>query len=168
MRLLQNILLAAFVTSTSILSAGCGDDCTVYCRNQANLIEQCLPQFEQGWSDVGEGDWDNRGQFVAGCVEQIDEYIDQDVEETCDADNDETYQDCQRTVREAAVRSCGDHLNDFRRSCSDYWRGVLDFTPAAYDPEPLPDGDDDDSAGDDDDSAGDDDDSAGDDDDSAG
>jgi len=164
----RQILLSAVILLVALSSSGCSNDCDVYCNNQASFIDECLPQFGETWVDVGQGDWADEGDFVAACNENIEVWITEDIAETCaDAEegSDEA-KNCADTVRQGTLGACGEHLNDFRVSCTDYWQATLDFLPGAFDPEPV--GDDDDSAGDDDDSAGDDDDSAsGDDDDSA-
>ena len=41
---------------------------------------------------------------------------------------EEDLQDCENTVRQGTVRVCGEHVNDFQTSCTDYWQGVTDFT----------------------------------------
>jgi hypothetical protein len=170
MRAAGKTLLTAVIALVALSSGGCSDDCEVYCGNQSDFIDQCLPEFGQSWADVGAGDWTGSSDFAAACNENIALWIEEDIEEACstaEAGSDEA-DACADTVRQGTLRACGEHLNDFRVSCADYWQGTLDFVPGAFDP--VPPGDDDDSAaGDDDDSAaGDDDDSAvGDDDDSA-
>ena len=168
MRVAQQVVLSAAILLVALVSSGCSDDCNVYCKNQSSFIDECLPQFGQSWVDLGDGEWADSGDFSAACNENIETWVIEDIEETC-ADAEEGSDDakaCEETVRQGTLRACGEHLNDFRVSCTDYWQNTLDFVPGLFDPEPV--GDDDDSAGDDDDSAGDDDDSAGDDDDSAG
>jgi len=161
----NKLALLVCLSFVAVAATGCGNDCRTYCRNQANFIDTCLPEFDQEWSDVGEGNWANQGQFVTGCAEQIDSHIVEEIEETCADAADEDVQDCENTVEQAVIQICGEHVNDFNLSCTNFWTSSTDFTPGEFVP-PEPEGDDDD-AGDDDDSAVDDDD-AGDDDDSAG
>jgi len=154
----------------ALASSGCSNDCNVFCTNQSSFIDECLPQFGETWPDVGTGEWEDSDDFSAACNENIETWISDDIDETCastEAGSDDE-KACVDTVRQGTLRACGEHLNDFRVSCTDYWQSTLDFVPGAFDPVPV--GDDDDSAGDDDDDSaqGDDDDSAGDDDDSAG
>ena len=166
----RKFLLSAALLLIAVASSGCSDDCQVYCENQSSYIDSCLPEFGQSWADVGAGEWEDADGFAAACDENIAAWMSADIEETCASaeEGSSEEKDCADTVRQGILRSCGEHLNDFRLSCTDYWQGTLDFVPGSFEPEPI--GDDDDSAaGDDDDSAvGDDDDSAvGDDDDSA-
>ena len=166
MRDTKKTLLTVVIALLALSSSGCSDDCEVYCDNQGSFLDQCLPEFGQSWADLG--DWNDSSDFTAACNENITAWIDEDIDEACgsaEAGSDEA-DACADTVRQGTLAACGEHLNDFRVSCTDYWQGTIDFVPGAFDPQPV--GDDDDSAGDDDDSAGDDDDSAGDDDDSAG
>ncbi|MCO4771657.1 MAG: hypothetical protein KDA24_16610, partial [Deltaproteobacteria bacterium] len=166
MKSLRLVLILALLPALAITS-GCANDCDTFCSRQARYIDGCLPEFDSVWTDLN-ADWQNRGDFVATCNEQVDDAIADDIEATCanavDADATRT---CETTVRQGIYDSCSDDLNKFQQSCTDYWTGETEFLPGTFDPPPFP-SDDDDSAGDDDDSAGDDDDSAGDDDDSAG
>ena len=163
----RTILSLSFVAVFALLTTGCGNDCNTYCKNQGNFIEGCLPQFDQAWSDLGEGEWEKKSDFIGFCQDEIENFIVSDIEEACSEASEEDRTDCENTIRQGTVQVCGEHLNDFNLSCTDYWSSTTSFTPAPFIPT-APEGDDDDSAGDDDDSAGDDDDSAGDDDDSAG
>jgi len=162
---LRNLLALALVASFAFLTTGCGNDCNTYCRNQGNFIDGCLPQFDQAWSDLGDGDWEKKGDFIGFCQDEVEAYILSDIEEACADAAEADRTDCENTIREGTVQVCGEHLNDFNLSCTDYWSSTTNFTPAPFIPTPPTGDDDDDSAGDDDDSAGDDDDSAGDDDD---
>jgi hypothetical protein len=169
MNRLRLLLVLACVPVLSVVS-GCANDCDTFCARQGRYIDRCLPQFDSVWTDLNP-DWQNRGDFVGACNEQVDDRIAEDTEATCaNAADDASRRVCETTVREGIYDSCSDDLNKFQQSCTDYWRGEVDFLPEGFDPPPFPGDDDDDSAvGDDDDSAvGDDDDSAvGDDDDSA-
>ena len=170
MRIAEKTFLTAVVALVALSSSACSDDCDAYCDNQSSFIDQCLPEFGQSWADVGDGNWDAASTFSAACTENIADWIEDDIETACAGaeDGSDEADACADTIRQGTLRACGEHLNDFRVSCTDYWQGTLDFIPGSFDPEQP--GDDDDSAvGDDDDSAvGDDDDSAvGDDDDSA-
>ena len=164
----RNLVALALFACLSVVTTGCNTDCDTYCRNQGNFIDGCLPQFDQAWADLGEGEWSKKSDFIGFCKDEIEAYILDDIEAACADAADEDRRDCENTIREGTVQVCGEHLNDFTLSCTDYWTNNNTFTPAPFVPM-QPNGDDDDSAaGDDDDSAaGDDDDSAaGDDDDS--
>jgi hypothetical protein len=138
------------VLALAVLAAGCDDDCDTFCSNQADHIEECLPQFEQEWTDVGAGEWASSGDFQAACVAQVDDELARQVEETCT--DEATAGDCEATLRQGVVGACTDYIDYFGQSCSDYWRSTTDFTPQAFDPErPAPGDDDDSAAGDDDD-----------------
>ena len=161
---LRNLLALCLAFGFAFLTTGCGNDCDTYCRNQGNFIDDCLPQFDQAWSDLADGDWAKKSEFIGFCADEIDAFILSDIEVACEDASDADRADCENTIRQGTVQICGEHLNDFTLSCTDYWSSTTNFTPTIFTPTP-PTGDDDDSAGDDDDSAGDDDDSAGDDDD---
>jgi hypothetical protein len=161
---LRNLLLLSLILGFAFSTSGCGDDCDTYCRNQGNFIDECLPQFDQAWADLADGDWAKKSDFIGVCGDQIEEFILSDIEVACEDASDEDRKDCENTIRQGTVQICGEHVNDFTLSCTDYWSSTTNFTPGPFTPTP-PTGDDDDSAGDDDDSAGDDDDSAADDDD---
>jgi hypothetical protein len=163
---LTRLLLAALLPLVAAPFAGCSDDCDTYCRNQGRFMGECLPQFDENWSDL-DADWSSKGDFVKACTEQIDTKTQEEIDAACANAGDDERKECEDTIRQASIRNCGDHVNDFNASCQAYWQGVVDFTPGAFDP-PRREGDDDDSApGDDDDSAPADDDSAPADDDSA-
>jgi len=166
MRILQIAMVLAFLPVLA-LSSGCANDCDTFCARQGRYIDRCLPEFDSTWTDLS-ADWGNRGDFVAACQQNVDDFIAEDTEATCaNAEDAEAQRQCENLVRESVYDSCSDDLSKFQQSCTDYWQGETEFLPGTFDPPEFP-SDDDDSAGDDDDSAGDDDDSAGDDDDSAG
>jgi hypothetical protein len=161
---LRNLGALALVASFAFLTTGCGNDCDAYCRNQGNFIDGCLPQFDQAWSDLADGNWEKKRDFIGFCQGEVEAFIVSDIEVVCEDAEEADRKDCENTIRQGTLQICGEHLNDFNLSCTDYWASTTNFTPALFIPvQPI--GDDDDSAGDDDDSAGDDDDSAGDDDD---
>jgi hypothetical protein len=155
---LRNLLSLSLALGFAFSTAGCGDDCDTYCRNQGNFIDECLPQFDQTWSDLADGDWAKKSDFIGVCGDQIEDFILSDIEIACEDASEDDRSDCENTIRQGTIQICGEHLNDFTLSCTDYWSSTTDFTPTPFTPTP-PTGDDDDSAGDDDDSAGDDDDS---------
>jgi len=148
-------------------AAGCSGNCDRYCSNQGRFISGCLEQFDQEWTDLAAGEWNNRSQFVGACGTTIDAHVEEEIEAVCTAE--EGRADCENTIRQGIETSCSDELFVFDRPCSEYFQGFVEFEPEQFIPSPPEPGDDDDddSAGDDDDSAGDDDDSAGDDDDAA-
>ena len=162
----QLALLVCF-SLFAVAGSGCGDDCQTYCRNQADFIDGCLPEFDQEWPDVSDGSWETKGQFVGGCTDQIDAHEVEEIEATCADAAEEDLKDCENTVSQSVLQICGEHVNDFNLSCTDYWSAATNFTPEEFEPPPPEEGDDDDDAADDDDSAPADDDDAADDDDSA-
>ena len=188
-----SVLLSAVVLLPLVgLSTGCQSDCQTYCARQARYIDQCLPEFDEDWSDLN-SEWSGRSDFVAECNSMIDDHIEADIEESCaNAAEGADRRECEQLVRQSANDVCAEDFSKFQQSCTRYWSTEVDFLPGDFERPPYPqddddsagdddddsagdddddsagDDDDDDSAGDDDDSAGDDDDSAGDDDDSAG
>ena len=76
----RNLVALALFACLSVVTTGCNTDCDTYCRNQGNFIDGCLPQFDQTWADLGEGEWSKKSDFIGFCKDEIEAYIVDDIE----------------------------------------------------------------------------------------
>lgn len=126
------------VVALGLLSIGCADTCKEMCRFAADYYDECLPQWNAEWSNLG--DYDSKADFRSACIDSANTGRSQvsdccpaeDAETACEAlgsDDmdtciDDKTSECENNTLLAIDRNCEDTKESFRQSCTDYWESV--------------------------------------------
>lgn len=148
--MMYRALAIAAVVALGLLSIGCADTCKEMCRFAADYYDDCLPEWNSDWENLG---YDSKADFRTACIDSANTGRSQvsdccpveDAEAACDALDtddvdgcvDEKTNECENNTLLAIDRNCEDTKESFRQSCTDYWQSVYVIGGPAF-PEDNP------------------------------